>query len=189
MYWRHSERKQLKQEAKTVVRKFLWKLDRVTNVACFESTFSNSFIDIVLHYTSKAGNPKQHPIALIVDAPKRHGVFVETYATGQGRDGCYLARAGSLFMTKADTLFMVTGHIVYTVPTQAFIEWMDKESETFQAETAIEYVNGRRLNRHGLFIPFQRLRQAHFKKQLRVSAYHLIDNPNSETEIDFMQEL
>ena len=176
--------KKIHEEGAVIARKFLMKLD---NVEVCKASKPGCDLDFVYGKKRKTAS-----VRTIVSRAKSENVFVETYVTRIPTDGDgtqLVQRSGYLYSGKADFLFFITGQSLCIVPMVAFRNWVDRNALEFRSAYEMYWRNGFELRRHGLLVPIERIRREFAKGNVKVSIYQLKDNPNSDTEIDFYQEL
>lgn len=171
-------------EGLAVISKFLLKLD---DVKVKKSTKRGCDIDFSFGAKQRIGSFK-----VIVGQHKSENVFVETFVTKlpANTDGRALVqRSGCLYSSQADFLFFLNGSLLCIVPLKSFRNWVDRNAISFRSGCEIYWWNGQEIRRHGLLIPIDRIRRDFAKGNVHVSIYRLKDNPNSDTDIEFVQEL
>lgn len=175
---------QAHKEGTAVVNKFLLKLD---DVKTRKSRRRGCDLDFTFGKKAKTGSTR-----VVVGASKSENVFVETFVskTQANTDGRKLMqKSGYLYYSAADFLFLLNGSLLCIVPLRSFRNWIDRNSTSFRSSCEIYWNNGLEIRRHGLLIPIDRIRRDFAKGNVHVSIYNLKDNPNSDTEIDYIQEL
>lgn len=183
---KYAEMKKVHQEGAFIARKFLMKLD---GVEVQKTNTPGCDLDFVYGKKRTVAS-----VRTIVNRDKAENVFVETYVTKVPIDGNetgagLIQRNGYLYSGLADFLFFITGQSLCIVPMVPFRNWVDRNALEFRSAYEMYWWDGYELRRHGLLVPIERIRREFAKGNVKVSIYQLKDNPNSDTEIDFYQEL
>lgn len=181
---KYAEMVKMHSEGSVIVSKFLRKLD---NVRIQKSKRRGCDLDFVFGAKQKGGSVK-----VVVGQSKNENIFVETYISRlpANTDGRQLTqKSGYLYHSEADFLFFLNGNILCIVPLRSFRNWVDKNATSFRVGHEIYWWNGQEIRRHGLLVPIEKIRREFAKGNVHVSIYKLKDNPNSDTEIEFIQEL
>lgn len=182
---KYAEMKKSHIQGSAIARKFLTKLGtaeirKTEKIGCdFEFAFGKD-------------NSKVATVRTIVNPNKSENIFVETYVTrmaanGDGRDlQQYL---GNIYVCPANFFFFLTGTKLCIIPATKFRMWVDRYAHTFQTASEIYWWNQQEIHRHGVLIPIERVRTEFAKGNPGCSIYELKNDPTSDTEIDFIQEL
>ena len=178
-----TEQKKLKKEALFVVNKFLNKLD-ISQIKKYN--VSNSGIDYIITFGE---NNKNTAIMVIADNSKSMEMFVNTYTVKTPKNADIIGRMipGKLYSSQANFLFYLYNDIIYILPMKKFRKWVDENTDIFIPECRKNEYNGIEIRRHGFRISLSHIERLFMQGNLSCSKYKIKDNPNSDTEIDYIQ--
>ena len=180
-----NSRVKVKNESIAKVTKLLKKLDGIDQVkVCHQNEIGD------IYFTYGQDSPKRVSISVEGDEGRPSGIFLGTFTTERSTQSYRVnVKMGYMYESKADYLFYVSGNMLYTLPLKKFRLWVDSNLEMFRSEYVCTQTGSSIVRRHGVLVLPERILRDFAKGEVRVSVFRLKDNPNSETEIDFIQEL
>lgn len=167
------------------VKKFLKHLNGIDNA---EPSKENPQESIIIRHGKNGDAQKQ--IVVSGDDGKSEGLFLETYKTTRQRQSYEItAVPGSLYTTKADYIFYLSGNTLYTLPMAKLRFWVEKNPDIFRKECRVYNLSGTEIRKHGIIVPRTRISQEFAKRNVRVSIFKLIGLDGKEEDFDFVQEM